>query len=124
MSRQITITNGEDEVSLMCDLEFTVKTQRLGGEYVTMGGKTVLDVFGYRKSLIIPTGWLSNLNLALLTQMISKCPKLTVTYPDVDGDKTEDFIFEMPIKKAFRYDGSGVERWYGVTLEAVGGEVS
>lgn len=123
MSRQIKITDGESTVVLLKDLVFTIAPKRIGTTAAMASGKTVLDIVGYKNELSIPTGWLSAEDLAKLRRMIISSPLLTVTYPSLDGDVTEDFIFDMPEFKVFKYGSkegvSGVYQWYGVTLNAV-----
>lgn len=81
-------------------------------------GKTVMDVVGEKITLEIPTGWLSAADLARLKAMIRRSHLLTISYPDVDGDKTDLFFVDHPQYKAFKYGADGVEQWYGVTLTA------
>ena len=50
--------------------------------------------------------------------MINTKHVLSVTYPDVDGDKTREFLFEQPGYKAIIYDEDGVSQWCGVTISA------
>lgn len=114
--RRIVITDGVDTVTLLRDLVFTIGRATVGTKAAMASGRTVMDVVGEKISLEVPTGWLSAADLATLRQMISRSHLLTVSYPDVDGDKTEQFYVEHPVYKAFKYGDDGVEQWYGVTL--------
>lgn len=119
----VTITDGVSTIELLSELEFSIIPIRLGSETVTAGGKTVLDVIGTKNRLVIPTGWLSPVELNKLVTMIKQNPALTVTYPSLSGEVTDVFVFELPELKTFKYDESGVAQWYGVTLEATQQEV-
>ena len=114
--RRIVITDGVDTVALLRDLVFTIGRTTVGTKATMASGRTVMDVVGEKISLEVPTGWLSAADLATLRQMISRSHLLTVSYPDVDGDKTEQFYVDHPVYKAFKYGADGVEQWYGVTL--------
>ena len=115
--RKITITDGVDTITLLADLEFTW-TPKIIGERATMAsGKTVMDVTGIKNYAEIPTGWLSPADLATLKRMITQNVALTVSYPTVDGDRSDVCYIEMPEFKAFKYGANGVEQWYGVTLK-------
>lgn len=119
MSKSIVISNGSTSVSLLPDIEFEISSERIGKSVVTITGKTVTDILGYRQKLTVPTGWLPKEKLETLYSMIGANPVLTVTYPDISGEVTADFLFEMPSRTSFKYDSDGVSEWYGVTLEAV-----
>lgn len=116
--RQITITDGVDTVVLMKDLEFTIQPTMVGTRSTMASGRTVMDIVGEKVMLEIPTGWLSLSDLAKLKMMIRKNHLLTISYPDVEGDKVEQFIVDHPVYRAFRYDENGVDLWYGVTITA------
>ncbi len=116
--RRITISDGENTVTLLSDLTFSVSPERVGTVATMASGRTVMDVVGEKITLEIPTGWLAAEELSLLRQMLRRTPFLTVSYPDVDGDRTGQFCFENPTYKAFRYGEDGVTQWYGVTLRA------
>lgn len=115
--RRIVITDGVDTVTLLRDLVFTIGRATVGTKAAMASGRTVMDVVGEKISLEVPTGWLSAADLATLRGMISRSHLLTVSYPDVDGDKTEQFYVDHPVYKAFKYGPDGVEQWYGVTLK-------
>lgn len=115
--RRITLTDGSDTVTLLRDLVFTIGRTTVGTRETMASGKTVMDVVGEKITLEVPTGWLSPADLAKLRGMISRSHLLTVSYPDVDGDKTEQFYVDHPVYKAFKYGADGVEQWYGVTLK-------
>jgi hypothetical protein len=80
-------------------------------------GRTVMDIVGIKNTLEIPTGWLSPSDLRKLKAMIARNIALTVRWPSVDGDRTDECFVSMPEFKAFKYGAGGVEQWYGVTLE-------
>ena len=115
--RRITISDGDSTVTLLPDLVFSISSETVGTREVMASGRTVMDIVGEKTTLEIPTGWLSAADLALLKQMIRRSHLLTVSYPDVDGDKTEQFYVDHPVYKAFKYGADGVEQWYGVTLK-------
>lgn len=115
--RRITISDGDNTVTLLPDLVFSISSETVGTREVMASGKTVMDIVGEKTTLEIPTGWLSAADLALLKQMIRRSHLLTVSYPDVDGDKAEQFYVDHPVYKAFKYGADGVEQWYGVTLK-------
>lgn len=102
----------------MRDLVFTIRPKNIGATATMASGKTVMDIIGVKSELNIPTGWLSPTDLRTLRAMINDKHILSVTYPDVDGDKTRDFLFEQPEYKAIIYDDDGVSQWCGVTLSA------
>lgn len=116
--RRITITDGLDTVTLLPDLVFTIEPQTVGTRETMASGKTVMDVVGEKITLEIPTGWLSAADLAKLKAMIRRSHILTIAYPDVDGEKRDQFYVDHPVYKAFKYGSDGVEQWYGVTLTA------
>lgn len=115
--RNITITDGTSTVTLLSDIEFTISPEFVGTTATMASGKTVRDIVGVKNTLTVPTGWLSAADLSLLRRMIYKSHILTVTYPDLDGDKTAEFFVTPPEFKSFKYGADGVEQWYGVTLK-------
>ncbi len=116
--RRITISDGFEAVMLLPDLVFTIQPETVGTLETMASGKTVMDIVGEKITLNIPTGWLSAADLARLKGMIRRSHVLTISYPDVDGEKTDRFFVEHPVYKAFKYGDDGVEQWYGVTLTA------
>lgn len=116
--RRIEITDGENTVVLLSDLEFTITPESVGETVTMASGRTVRDHVGIKNVLEIPTGWLPASDLALLCRMIARGQMLTVRYPDADGDHEEEFWIDPPQRKAFSYDADGVKQWYGVTLIA------
>lgn len=102
----------------MRDLVFTIQPKDIGATATMASGKTVLDIIGVKNELKIPTGWLSVADLRTLRSMINARHVLSVTYPDVDGDKTRSFLFSQPEYKAIIYDEDGVSQWCGVTITA------
>jgi hypothetical protein len=105
-------------VTLLPDLVFTIQPETVGTSETMASGRTVMDIVGEKITLNIPTGWLSADDLAKLKGMIRRSHVLTITYPDVDGDKSDLFFVDHPVYKAFRYGADGVEQWYGVTITA------
>lgn len=122
--RRITISGNLGTITLLPDLEFTIKPEPVESSVEMASGKTVIDTRGMRTTLNIPTGWLSGTDLALLKNMISAERILRVSYPDVEGDKTIKMVFEQPEYKSFKYSDDGVELWYGVTLRAKSQEIT
>ena len=116
--RRITISDGISVVTLLPDLVFTISPQTVGTRETMASGRTVMDVVGEKITLEIPTGWLSASDLAMLKSMIRRTHVLTISYPDVDGEKSDLFFVDHPVYKAFKYGADGVEQWYGVTLTA------
>lgn len=116
--RNITISDGVQAVTLLPDLVFTIQPETVGSFETMASGKTVMDIVGEKITLNIPTGWLSAADLAKLKSMIRRSHVLTITYPDVDGDRSDLFYVDHPVYKAFKYGADGVEQWYGVTLTA------
>ena len=116
--RRITISDGTSMITLLPDLVFTISPETVGTRETMASGKTVMDVVGEKITLEIPTGWLSASDLATLKSMIRRTHVLTISYPDVDGEKSDLFYVDHPIYKAFKYGADGVEQWYGVTLTA------
>ena len=121
--RNITITNGEQSVTLLSDLEFDITPKMIGVTATMASGRTVTDYIGTKTVLTVPTGWLSAADLIKLRQMIRRDRALTVIYPDIDGEKTGVFLVEEPSYRAFKYGADGVEQWYGVTLSMESQEV-
>lgn len=115
--RRITITDGTDTVVLLRDLEFSIKSKTVGTKATMASGKTVMDIVGEKITLEIPTGWLSASDLTKLRGMIRRSHMLTVSYPDVGGDRIDVFYVDHPEYKAFKYGENGVEHWYGVKLK-------
>lgn len=103
---------------MLPDLVFSIKPQTIGTTATMASGKTVMDVVGEKITLDIPTGWLSAEDLATLKDMIRRVHILTITYPDIEGERSDLFYVDHPIYKAFKYGDDGVTQWYGVTLTA------
>lgn len=117
--RSIVIADGTgNTVTLMKDLEFEVVPEFVGGTVTMASGRTVRDHVGIKNTLKIPTGWLSPADLSKLCRMIGAGQVLWISYPDVDGDRTEEFWVNPPVRKSFSYDKNGVNQWYGVELTA------
>lgn len=115
--RKITITDGRDSVTLLSDLEFTWTPKILGEKATMASGKTVMDVTGVKNNMEIPTGWLSPADLTKLKRMIARNVTLTVRWPSLEGDRTDECFIDMPVFKSFKYGENGVSQWYGVTLK-------
>lgn len=115
--KQIIISNGSDTVRLMSDLVYEFEPKVIGERAVMASGKTVMDITGVKNVLMVPVGWLSAADLSLLKYMITRNPLLDVTWQDVDGDRTDKCYVSMPKFKSFKYGATGVDTWYGVTLE-------
>lgn len=116
--REISITDGENTVVLLADLEFEIRPEFVGETATMASGRVVRDHVGVKNGLVIPTGWLSPENLALLNRMIARGQVLTIRYPDVDGDHEDEFWVDPPVRRAFSYGADGVKQWYGVELTA------
>lgn len=116
--RSITITGSLGSVTLLKDLVFTITPQPVGETATMASGRTVRDHVGEKRVLTIPTGWLSPEDLLLLCTMISRDQVLLIRYPDLGGDREEEFWVDPPVRKSFAYDADGVSQWYGVTLTA------
>ncbi len=117
--RRISISdNNGNTVTLLYDLEFEIAPEFVGETVTMASGRTVRDHVGIKNTLRIPTGWLSPADLALLCRMIAQGQVLWISYPDVDGDHTEEFWIDPPVRKSFKYDKDGVSQWYGVELTA------
>lgn len=117
--RQISITGKLGTVVLLKDLVFDISPKFIGGKATMASGRVVMDIVGVQNTLKIPTGWLSNEDLALLVRMIYEERILRVTYPDVNGEKTANFAFSPPVLRPMMYRSDGVRYWQGVTLTAV-----
>lgn len=117
--RRIAITDGENVVVLLTDLEFEIKPEFIGETATMASGRAVRDHVGIKNTLVIPTGWLSPEDLAILSRMIARGQVLTISYPDVDGDHEDEFWVDPPVRKSFSYGPDGVKQWYGVELKAV-----
>lgn len=122
MTDHIIITDGADTLHLLPEIEFEITPTEVSHAAVMASGRAVRDYIGYRNTLTIPTGWLSDADLALLNRMIRTHHELTVTYPTPEGDMTGVFYFTLPVMKAFRYGAFG-SVWYGVTVTASESEV-
>ena len=121
--RNISISGVMGTVMLSNDITFSVAPEPIETSTTMISGKVVIDTRGMRNTLETPLIWLTTEQLELLKRMIATERILTVTYPDVDGDRTEKMVFEMPTYRAFKFDENGVEYYYGVTLLARGQEV-
>ncbi len=115
--RNIVISDAQDRVTLLSDLEFTFEPTIIGERAVMASGKTVMDVTGIKNKAEIPTGWLSVSDLRKLKAMIARNVTLTVSWPSLEGDRTDECYITMPKFKAFKYGTNGVTQWYGVTLQ-------
>ena len=121
--RKITITDGVNTVTLLKDLIFTISNDIIGTKAQMASGRTVMDIVGTKTSLEIPVGYLGREDVELLRRMINTKHFLTISYPDVDGDRVGLFEVEPIAIKSFRYDNDGVSQWYGFTLKATATEV-
>ena len=119
---EIIITDGSDTVILPAGTEYTISKERIGSEGTASDGSTVLDILGYKVTVSFATAKLSKTMLVTLVGMIENSPFLSLTYPDISGSVTAEFLFEMPELKAFEFDKDGVSEWYGITLTATGKE--
>lgn len=118
MRRISVVDSVGNTVEFIKDLEFEIVPEFVGETAVMASGRTVRDHVGIKNTLRIPTGWLSPADLSKLCRMIGAGKVLTIRYPDVDGDHTDEFWVTPPVRKAFSYDEDGVSQWYGVELTA------
>lgn len=121
--RNIIITDGIDTINLKTDLVFQLDYEAVGVTKTMASGKIVRDIVGYRPMLNIPTGYVEKADIIKLKNMINSGRFLSITYPSVDGDKTQTFLVEPPTFKSFKYDDDGISIWYGVTLRCTAQEV-
>ena len=115
-TRRISITNGADTVTLSKDLVFSLQPENVGASAVMADGSTVLDIVGVKNVLTVPVGWLTRTEVSKLRSMINTAHVLSVTYPDIDGDKTADFLIDQPQYRAMRYTDDGADIWLGMEL--------
>lgn len=115
-TRRISITDGTDTVTLSKDLEFTIQPEDIGASATMADGSTVLDIVGVKNVLTVPVGWLSRTDVSKLRRMINTKHILSVTYPDIDGDKTSNFLISQPEYKAMKYTDDGADIWLGMEL--------
>lgn len=118
MRRIVISDDAGNEVALIKDLEFEIMPEFVGETVMMASGRTVRDHVGIKNTLKIPTGWLSPEDLGRLCRMIGAGQVLWISYPDVDGDHTDEFWVNPPRRKSFSYDKDGVKQWYGVELTA------
>lgn len=118
MRRIVIADDAGNTVILLSDLEFEIIPEFVGETVTMASGRTVRDHVGIKNKLRIPTGWLSPEDLGRLCRMIAAGQILWISYPDVDGDHTEEFWVNPPVRKSFKYGADGVEQWYGVELTA------
>lgn len=121
--RNITITDGQNTVTLRNDLIFELGYEEVGTKRTMASGKQVKDIIGYRAILTIPTGYLELADYVRLSGMIRSGKFLQITYPGVEGEKTGMFDIEPPTNKTFKYGDDGVTMWYAVTLTCTAQEV-
>ena len=123
-SREITISDGIDSVTLLSDIEFKLSGEEVSQTATMASSKIVKDVIGYRDVLEIPVGYLSLENMSKLRNMIRKNNGfLSISYPTTDGDRTEMFVINDPACKAVKYNDEGVAVWIDVTINAKSAEV-
>lgn len=116
--RRIKIAHGEESVTLMRDLRYTITPAAIGTTATMASGRTVMDFIGEKNVLTIPTGWLSASDLARLRAMIRRYHLLDITYDEPEGERTAKFLVDQPVLRSFKYGADGVTHWYGVTLTA------
>ena len=114
--RSITISDGVNVITLLKDLEFTVSQEFVGSQADMASGRTVMDIVGVKTVLDIPVGYLSREDISILRDMINTKHILKITYPDLDGDVTDDFYVEPLVLRSFKYGSDGVDVWYGFSL--------
>lgn len=121
--RQVTITDGERTVKILPDAEYTIQPMTIGQSATMASGREVMDFTGEKDVLRLPVGWLSEVDLAALRDMIRRVHLLDITYFRPEGQRTAKFLVKQPVVKSFRYSADGAAIWYGVTLEATEYEV-
>lgn len=121
---RINISDGEDTLSLLSDIEFTLGGEEVNKIETMASGRIVKDVIGYRDVLEIPIGYLSLEDMALLRDMIRRNDGfLDISYQTPNGDITNNFVVEEPQYKAVKYNDNGVIVWLDVTIKAKSTEV-
>ncbi|MCC8131411.1 MAG: hypothetical protein LIO72_06690 [Ruminococcus sp.] len=120
----IVITDGSSTVTLPAGSEFSISRTRIGSTATAADGTTVLDVIGNKIMLAISSLKLTEAKLSALISKIEGSPFLSVTYPDISGTVTADFLFEIPKITALEFDDEGVSDWREISLTATGKEVS
>ncbi|MCD8006996.1 MAG: hypothetical protein LUF29_08560 [Oscillospiraceae bacterium] len=123
VSGSLVITDGSSTVILSLGTDYTITKSRIGSTATASDGTTVLDVIGCKVTLSVSDAELSREMASALVGMIEASPFLSVTYPDISGSVTTDFLFDIPKLEAREFDSDGVCTWCAVTLTATGKEV-
>ncbi len=123
VSGSLTITDGSSIVILTLGTDYKVSKERIGSQATATDGTTVLDVIGVKVTLSMSDVRLSRAMALALVTMIEDSPFLSVTYPDISGSITADFLFDIPKLEAYEFDDDGVSEWCAVTITATGKEV-
>ncbi len=123
-SGSLTITDGTSTGILPLGTDYSIEKKRIGSTATASDGTTVLDVIGQKVTLSAGDIKLSEATLEALMSMIEASPFLSVTYPDISGSVTADFLFDIPKITAYEFDDEGVSEWYGISITATGKEVA
>ncbi|MCD7822527.1 MAG: hypothetical protein LUG86_00675 [Oscillospiraceae bacterium] len=123
VSGSLTITDGSDTIILPVGTDYVITKERIGSVATASDGGTVLDVIGCRVTLRVTELRLSREMASALISMIEGSPFMSVTYPDVSGSVTADFLFDIPKLQAYEFDDDGVCTWCAVAITATGKDV-
>jgi len=122
-SGSLVVTDGSSTVVIPLGTDYSIAKSRIGSSATSASGRTVLDVTGSKVTLSVGDVKLSKTMLEVFISMIEASPFLSVTYPDISGSVTADFLFDIPEVTAYEFDDEGVSDWYEIKITATGREV-
>lgn len=118
MISRIRITDGTRTVETARQLNFTVNRQDVAITAAMADKSTVWDYAGYKYILTIPPGILTNEQMHTLLDMVYLSRLVTITFPDIFGEVTRDFILTASAYAPATWDENGVMIWKPPTITA------
>lgn len=118
MAGRIIITDGARTVQTARYLDFKLNRLDVAISAMMADKSTVWDYAGFKYVLTIPPGILSNEQMRMLLEMVYSSRLVTVTFPDISGEVTREFILTASAYSPATWDENGVMIWKPPTITA------
>ncbi len=115
---RIIITDGIHTIETAPKLNFTVNRQDVAVTGMMADKTTVMDYAGFKYVLTIPPGILTKSQMDTLLTMVYITKLVTITFPDIMGEITREFILTASAYAPATWDDNGVMVWKPPTITA------
>lgn len=114
----IVISDGTRTVRTVRNLNFAINRRDVTATAEMADKSTVMDMVGYKYVLTIPPGVMSADQMMILLDMVYHSKLVSITFPDIMGEITREFILTASAYAPATWDENGVLAWKPPTITA------